>query len=381
MPTDAFFAVTAPGLAPLAAAELRALGLAPGAPEPGGVPFAGPREALYRANLWLRTASRVLVRVDEFRARAFYELELQAKHLPWERFLHPGQAVRLRVTCRKSKLYHSAAVAERVAGAIAARVGHAGTVHAAAADDADDEGGAGALVVVRLLHDQCAISVDSSGALLHRRGYRLATAKAPLRETLAAAALLSCGYASNPGPLVDPFCGSGTIPIEAALLARNLAPGRARPFAFMDWPDFDGALWERLLAEARAAALPAAAGPIVGADRDAGAIAAARDNAARANVAADTDFRVQPLSALAPPPGPGWLIANPPYGARLKGGGDLRDLYAALGRVARERCPGWTVALVAADEALVRQTGLPFKTVLQTVNGGIAVRVVLSSEF
>ncbi|HEY9515163.1 MAG TPA: THUMP domain-containing protein, partial [Gemmatimonadaceae bacterium] len=188
------FAVCATGVEDLMVAELRSLGIAVGGTpgnqtivpgvEPGGVAFSGSLESLYSANLHLRTASRVLVRVGEFRARALGELERRAKEQPWERFIQPGREVRLRVTCRKSRLYHSGAVAARVANAIQARVGGAAAIAPASGDDEGDDHDDAQLIVVRMLHDQCTLSVDASGALLHRRGYRLATAKAPLRETL-----------------------------------------------------------------------------------------------------------------------------------------------------------------------------------------------------
>src|SRR5574338_379779 len=198
------FAVTAPGLAPLAAAELRALGIHP-APETGGVAFTGDREAIYKANLHLRTASRILIRLGApFFAAAFPELRKKAARLPWDRFLKPGQPVALHVTCHKSKLYHSGAVAERVAGAIADRLGKVSP--AVKGSDASEEDNPAQLVIVRLQNDQVTISIDSSGALLHRRGWRLATAKAPLRETLAAAILLASSW-DIASPLIDPFCG------------------------------------------------------------------------------------------------------------------------------------------------------------------------------
>ncbi|MFI5311486.1 MAG: class I SAM-dependent RNA methyltransferase, partial [Gemmatimonadales bacterium] len=223
------WAIVVPGLEELAVTELHALGLAPGAVSAGGVSFTADAAGLFLANLQLRTVSRVIVRVAQFRATAFHELERLARGVPWERFVAPGASVRLRVTCRKSRLYHSDGVAERVAGAIATRV-HDVTSGGTASDDEDSIAAAPSqLFLVRFERDVCTISADSSGELLHRRGYRLATAKAPLRETLAAAALLAMRW--NGGvPMLDPMCGAGTIPIEAALLARRIAPGQARAF-------------------------------------------------------------------------------------------------------------------------------------------------------
>jgi len=365
------FVVTAPGLEAFTAREMRALGLAGrrvGQPTIGGLEFAGSLRDLYRLNLHLRTASRVIVRLGEFYAAAFSELRTKASHLPWERYLRPGQPVAVRVTCHQSNLYHSDAVAERVLGALGDRLGI--PVEPAAWDENSSEAPPQG-VVVRLSNNMCTVSLDSSGALLHRRGYRLATAKAPLRETLAAAMLLASGW-NVEAPLLDPFCGSGTIAIEAALLARRIAPGRVRHFAFMDWTSFAADLW----AEEHAAALAAereAMPLLLASDRDAGAIRAAEANAGRAGVAGAIAFACQAVSAITPPPKPGWVVTNPPYGVRVSADKDLRNLYAQLGNVLRLRCPGWQVALLCSSLPLLHQIQIPLDTSRSWVNGGLRV--------
>jgi putative N6-adenine-specific DNA methylase len=375
LPIPAYFVVTAPGLETITADEMTALGLEPGAVEPGGISFDGPAGALYRANLHLRTATRVIARVGEFEARHFADLERHAKAQPWTRFLNPSRAMRLRVTCKKSKLYHSGAVAQRISGAIAHALGRAPEM-AKGSEDEDESGDDAQLVIVRLLHDHCTLSVDSSGALLHRRGYRLQTAKAPMRETLAAALLAASGWPGD-APLLDPMCGAGTIAIEGAMLARRMAPGARREFAFMHWPNFDAALWKRMLEKAQDRVLPRATAPIMASDRDAGAIEAARANAERAGVAADIEFTHTALSGIAPPTAPrGWLVTNPPYGVRVGDTKALRDLYAQLGNVARRSCPDWTIAMLSASAELERQVKVPFTVAIKTRNGGVPVRIV-----
>ena len=375
------FAVTAPGLAPLCAAELSALGIPVRAVEEAGVAFDATPEVLWRANLWLRTASRVLVRLAEFTARSFAELEEQAARVPWEVATpRAGGTPRLRVTCRKSRLYHSDAVAERVARAYAKRTGGGEAWHSVGEEDEGDP--QGPLFVVRFLHDRCTISADASGGLLHQRGYRQAVGKAPLRETLAAAMLLAAGY-DGTRPLVDPLCGSGTIAIEGAMIARRLAPGRHRRFAFERWPSFDAARWRRVLAEADAAALPAAPAPILASDRDAGAVEAALANAERAGVAADLTIERQAVSDVEPPAGgaPGWLVTNPPYGKRVGETESLRPLWARLGQLAARRLPGWRIAVLGPDVrlegALRAELGTELESVLRTANGGLPVRVLV----
>jgi putative N6-adenine-specific DNA methylase len=282
------------------------------------------------------------------------------------------------VSTSKSRLYHTGAVAQRIAESMEKSTGVAPTV--TSGSDEDDEAGETPLVIVRLFRDQCTVSIDTSGALLHRRGYRLATAKAPLRETLGAALLLASGWDPNT-PLIDPLCGAGTIPIEGALIARRIPPGFARSFAFMRWPSFHEPTWKKVLDEARAQMLPAALAPILGSDRDAGAIAASRENAERAGVAADIVFEEKVISRIAPLAGApaGAIVTNPPYGVRVGDRDALRNLYAQLGSVARERFPGWRLTVLSADSRLDGQIGGTMEPVLSTKNGGIAVRAMRST--
>ncbi|MEX1181602.1 MAG: class I SAM-dependent RNA methyltransferase [Gemmatimonadota bacterium] len=373
------FAVTAPGLEPVCAAELAAIGINAPVAGDGGVSWRGDLRSLYRANIECRTTSRVVARAGSFRARTFAELERHAARLPWTAFLAPGCAVALRVTCRKSKLYHEGAVAARIAGVLAAA--HGVRVEACPADEAPGAAADAQLIIVRFMRDVCTISIDASGALLHQRGYRQAVARAPLRETLAAAMLLSSGWRGD-SPLLDPMCGSGTIPIEAALLARRIPPGLANPelkpraCAFQRWPGFDAGVLNDVVAAARDRVLPSAGVGIAGSDRDAGAIAASSENAARAGVAADLVLTQAAVSALEPPTGTGYLVTNAPYGVRIGERRALHPLYAALGRVARERLPGWTVVMLVAEPRLAGATGFRFDELLATRNGGIAVRLL-----
>jgi putative N6-adenine-specific DNA methylase len=376
------FAIAAPGLEDIVAGELGRLGI-PASSEPGGASWQGSLESVFRANLWLRTASRVIVRVGEFRARTFWELERHARKLPWQDFVRPGAAVRFRVTSRKSRLYHTDAIAQRFGAAAGDRAGAAiranGVALAGTGDvgdgyDDDDETGSQRFVV-RVVRDVCTVSADSSGALLHRRGYRQAVAKAPLRETLAAAMLIASDW-SGTGPLIDPLCGSGTIPIEAALMARRIAPGLNRPFAFQRWPRFDPGAWDRMAREAREGELPRSPVPIRGSDRDGGAVAAAMGNADRAGVSPDVSIEQRSVSAIEPAPGVGWVMTNPPYGVRVAEAELVRDLYAALGNALRARFVGWRVGVLSPGEPLERQIGLDLHERFRTLNGGIPVRMV-----
>jgi putative N6-adenine-specific DNA methylase len=381
------FAITAPGLEPIAAGELLRLGIE-GRVERGGVAWAGPLRDLYEANLRLRSASRVVVTVTRFRARSFIELERHLRRVDWAPYLAAGAEVRLRVTSRKSRLYHERAIAERAEREVASRAGV--TVSGSIAGDLEaeelEERTEQQLLIIRFLRDECVIRVDSSGALLHRRGYRQEVAKAPLRETLAAAMLLGVGWTGNQ-PLIDPLCGSGTIPIEAALLARRIAPGLAsadrepRSYAFQRWPLHRPELWDRVVTTARSEIEDAVAVQLRGSDRDAGAVQAARANALRAGVDKDIQFDTESLSGVHVPAGQGdgLVLTNPPYGHRVGEAAALRDLYAAIGKLMKTRMPAWTFGMLAADRGLERQTALELSTILETRNGGIPVRLVVTS--
>lgn len=367
------FAVCAPGLEDITRAELFSLGINHPRAVPGGVEFEGFLSHLYKVNLWSRTASRVLARLGEFNAVSFAELRRKAAELPWENFLHRGAGVAIRAACHKSKLYHSDAVAERVALALQDRLGSAPPLGTRGSEDPEEtlsqQDDSHTAVVVRFDRDHCTVSLDSSGAHLHRRGYRLAAAKAPLRETLAAALLRHAAYDSSQ-PLLDPFCGAGTFVIEAALMARSIAPGRLRQFAFMRWRNFDREAWHQQLRHAAAAVIERRAA-IHASDRDEGAVAAARANAERAGVADAIQFRVCAISSVEPPAAAGLLISNLPYGRRP--GKDARNLYAQLGQVARSRLRGWRAGILAGSMPLASAAGLNFGPPLWIENGGLRV--------
>jgi len=358
------FAVCPPGLEQVLSREMGAKASA------GGVELEGDLVLAARLNLTLRTATRVLARLGEFRATTFPDLIRKARSLPFDLCLRKGQPVALRVTCRKSRLYHSGAVAERLREAIGERLGAAAPE--AAADEESDS--PAQLVLARFDHDVCTVSADTSGALLHRRGYRLAQSRAPLRETLAAAMLLALGYDGS-GPLADPLCGSGTIAIEGALIARRRAPGIARSFALERWPAFDAASLGRLREEVREREIPHAPHPIFASDADAAAVRAAQENAKRAGVDADVRVEQRALKEVRLETGAGGLVVtNPPYGVRL--GGDLARLYSELGDLVQRA--GYRLAVLASRRGAPAK--LRFETAFRTQNGGIPVELLVAKS-
>ena len=361
MATPDVFVVVPPGIEALALEELQELGLR-GELEEGGVLVRGGLEAVYRVSLFSRLASRVLLRVGRARGGSLAQLADGIRHLPWRRYVHPGQALDVHVTLRDSKLHRRDTVARKVELAVGdalKRVRKEGRPPHTPAG-----------IWVRVERDKVELSVDTSGELLHRRGWGRDRTEAPRRENLAAAVLRGCGWV--PGqPLIDPMCGSGTFLIEAATMLAGKAPGAHRSFAFEHFPDHDPERWKALAAYQA----PLAEGALLlGSDRNPEAVRAARANAKRAGVDAWIDWAEADVRALAcPPDALGWVISNPPYGERLAKG-QAKSVARALGGVLRERFAGWGVALVMPPR-LVSAVGLPLETVLSFSNGGLHVVV------
>lgn len=359
-----FFAVTAPGLEGPCGTELEQLGVAGIRSVAGGVEFDGGLRELYLASLHLGVASRILVRVGEVKTRDFPELFQRTVRLPWGRFIRPGMPLQVRAVSHRSRLLHTGRIAETVAEAIAHSLGQAAPVAPRAGEPMQ-------LVLARFEDDRCLLSVDSSGELLHRRGYREEGGAAPLRETLATGILHLLGWDGS-SPLADPLCGSGTFVIEAALLASRRPPGGGRTFAFMHWPKYRPGLWQSLVQEAeRRQQRPGVS--LTGSDRDAAVVAQAIRNADRAGVADLVNFTQSELQQLTPSSVPGLVVVNPPYGNRLGGDVDLAKFYRRMGKDLPRAFPQWRIALLAPDQELARSTGLPLGTIASLENGGIHV--------
>lgn len=393
------FASCAPGLEAALGREAQGLpGLGSVEEVPGGALLRGDGALLYEANLRLRCASRVILRLGRFRARTLPQLVEACAALPWERYLR-GPALRPSVTCHRCRIYHSGAAAERLGLGVAARLGlpapalgdggrAPGPAHTDARDDDDDGEGGDTLprVLLRGQDDEWDVSIDTSGALLHRRGYRAEQGEAPLRETLAAGLLLLAGYEG--GPLLDLCTGSGTFAIEAGLLRRRIAPGLLRRFAFEGWPSHDAAAYERRREAARAEALPPGspgdAPAILGVDLDGRAIARAADNGRRAGLGGEVAFRQGDLflasvyGDLLTARGPQGLFVsiNPPYGRRLGARGGEVPFYRRLGRHLRAHLGGARALVLCGHRQGVAalDLGLP---VLRLRNGGLPIDCVV----
>lgn len=340
------FLVCAPGLEPVLLEEVVEKGFSDPQQVPGGVTVQGNWPEVWRANLEVRGAARVLARIGSFMAFHLAQLDKRARKFPWGAVLRTDVPVRVQVTCKASKIYHAGAANERVVTAL--RESHGMTV--------SDE--AALVLKVRIYDNQVTISIDTSGEALHKRGHKEAVGKAPMRENLAAMFLRQCGYDGRE-PVLDPMCGSGTFLIEAAEIAAGLYPGRSRSFAFEQLASFDPEIWKQMRAGAETAALTPR---FFGSDRDQGAVRMATANADRSGVGGAIRFSCQPAGDVVRPDGPpGLVIVNPPYGGRIGNKKLLYALYGTFGQTMLARFKGWRVGLVTSEPALAKATGLPWR--------------------
>ncbi|WP_299563967.1 class I SAM-dependent RNA methyltransferase [uncultured Sulfitobacter sp.] len=345
--TFEIFLATVPGLEATLCEEALELGFAGAAPVPGGVVLTGGWQDVWRANLALRGATRVLARIGGFMAFHLAQLDKRSRKFPWGNLLRPDVPLRVQVTTKASRIYHAGAATQRIEKALVES--HGMTLDPTAA----------LVLKARIDDNQVVFSIDTSGESLHKRGHKEAVGKAPMRETLASLMLRAAGYNGHE-PVVDPMCGSGTFIIEAAEIAAGLLPGRNRSFAFEKLANYDADTFAALKAQMAGPRCPAHR--FYGSDRDAGAIRMAAANADRAGVDAFTQFTCHAAGELTPPKGPpGLVIVNPPYGARIGNKKLLYPLYGTLGQTLLTRFRGWRVGLVTSEPGLAKATGLPWK--------------------
>lgn len=369
---ETFFVTCAPGLEPLLHDELRALRLAKLESQVGGARFQGTIEDAWRVNLWSRTAVRVLLRLARFQAATGDELHAGALSVDWSRFLRPDGTFRVDAQSSDSALDHTHYVEQRVKDAVADSFRQRLSVRPAV--DLEDPH---LSIHVHLHRDRCTISLDTSGESLHKRGWRKFQGRAPLAETLAAAVVLRSGW-DRRAPLLDPFCGSGTILVEAALLAGGVAPGSFRKaFGFERWLGHDAAKWSALVAEARAAVRHPPKLVLRGSDADPRTVDGARENVEAAGLDGRIGIEVGDLETFRPRPGwNAWIVTNPPYGQRLGHEADLPPLYRRFGSILRERCGGYRVAVLSGNPLLGRELGLEVGRRTRVTNGPLECEIL-----
>ncbi|MCD7708275.1 MAG: class I SAM-dependent RNA methyltransferase [Clostridiales bacterium] len=330
------------GLEAVTKREIEGLGYDITRVEDGRVTFSGDEEAVCLSNVFLRSAERVLLQVGRFRAETFDELFDGIRALPWEDFIpEHGKFWVTKASSIKSKLYSPSDVQSIAKKAMVERlkekyhIGHF------------PEDGAPYPVRIFMFKDEAVVTLDTSGDSLHKRGYRLSSVIAPLSETLASALIMLTPW--KPGRILcDPFCGSGTFPIEAAMLAAHIAPGMSRTFTAQQWTNFiPGKLWDDAFEEARDMVNPDIETDIQGYDIDGSAVRAARENARRAGVDSLIHFQQRPLEEFHHPKKYGFIITNPPYGERMEDKENLPALYRQIGEVYAS-LDSWSLCMISA---------------------------------
>jgi putative N6-adenine-specific DNA methylase len=368
--TEAFFAPCPRGLEAPLAAEMTALGATYVTATDGGVGFAGPLELACHANLESRLASRFLWRVAHGGYKNEDDLYALAHAVEWERHFNVERTLRVDVAATRSPLASLEFATLKVKDAVCDRFRAVTGIRPSVDKQRPD-----ARVHAFLGEREATLYLDTSGEALFKRGYRRDADVAPLRENLAAGLIALSGWTPD-APLLDPMCGSGTIAIEAALIAANRAPGLGRTFGFQKLAWYDGPAWQRIRQRAHDRVRPAPATPaIFASDVDPRVLELCRRNLAAAGVAGFVDVATADVVERAAPAPAGVLIANPPYGVRLESDVALTALYPQLGDALKQRFPGWTAYLLSGDTRLPKLIGLKPSRRTPLFNGAIECRL------
>ncbi len=366
-----FFATTTKGLEDVLAAELAALGTHNIVPSNGGVNFSGSFRDGYKACLWLRTANRVLQPIAKFPCPSQEALYEGVYALNWDELMTPQMTLAVDANLRDSELTHSRFAALKTKDAIVDKIrdrcGERPNVETKNPD---------LRVNLHLARNQCTISLDLAGTGLHRRGYRRDPTIAPLKETLAAGLVALTGW-DQTSHFVDPMCGSGSLPLEAAQLATNHAAGLLSPdFGFQRWPDFNATLWQGILEEAEEAKRELPANLIFGSDRDKRAVDLARRNAESAGIGSRIRWSYSDFAKLEAPASHGTLICNPPYGERIGDEVELESFYRKIGDTLKQNWTGWTAWVFTGNLELAKRVGLKASRRIVLFNGPIECRLL-----
>jgi len=349
--------------------ELTELGISVTGRTEGGVSFAGTLETIYRANLESRIASRILHEVAQVPYRSEQDVYAAALSLPWPQWFTPSRSIKVRVSARHCPLKSLDFVTLRIKDAICDKFKKMQQARPGVDTQRPD-----IRIDAFLNASHVTLYLDTSGEPLFKRGIRQSTVEAPLRENLAAGILHLAGWKGT-GPLLDPLCGGGTIPLEGAMMARRIVPGLGRHFAFEKLTDFNQSLWTKLLKQAEGKQLLTSPVPILASDRDPLAVRIAKDHFRRAGVDRDIVLGQEDLFDIVPPNEPGTLIMNPPYGVRLGTQSDLDEFYPRLGTWLKNRCIGWRVYLFTGDLRAPKLIGLAPSKRTPLFNGSLECRL------
>jgi len=368
-----FFAAASPGLEHLCLNELKSF--AETGKEltetKGGVQFTGRITDCFSANLNLRTANRILMRIGEFKATNFMQLEKRLSGFPWELFLAANRRPEINASTKQSRLYHKDAIAEIFSASIDKKLAPDSIRNPA---KAQAEASEKQQIFVRAVNDRFVVSLDSSGELLYRRGIKTHRATAPLRETTAAAILAVSGYDGNE-PLIDPMCGSGTFSLEAAMISQKIPAGLFREFSFMKWPCFEPKRWAYIKRTAESGIKPVLTPRIFASDMDPGACASFASCINKYDIfkmveIAQKDFFDLSLHAL--PKDKGLVVINPPYGHRMGSRSESIKLFSAVCKKLRKDFMGWKAALIAPDAKIAEKVPFSLKAV-NLFHGGLKI--------
>ncbi len=363
VPPHRFYAVVIPGLEEIAAGELERLSAHEIKRDNGGVHFSGTVETMFRVNLRSRTITRVLLRLKRFTAMTLNELRYQLEKVDWQPYLAQGATFEVHASCHASKLMHTGKIENKIAEVLQGQ-----------GFSMVEKGGV-QQIFIRIENNRAVLSIDTSGERLDRRGYRLESGKAPLRETLAAAVLQWAGWKPEE-PLMVPMCGSGTFAVEAALMATKRSPGLTHNFPFAVWPQLKVKAWKRAKekSENMIDVAPESLS-ICASDINPSAIAITKRNAERAGVEEFIDLKQRDIRRFEMPDdsSPGLLLFNPPYGERINA--DVRALYVTIGEI-HKRFAGWRTVLISPSEPYERALGVPVKKRLKVKHGGRWVQLL-----
>ncbi len=363
------FAPCPRGLEALLLQELTTLGAADLRQTEGGVGFSGALAVLYRANLESRIASRILLEVAHVPYRNEQDIYVAACAIPWPQWFPPSRTIKVKTSAQhcplKSLDFVTLRIKDAVCDTFTRLKGARPSVNSSRPDIRID---------AFLDATHLTLYLGTTGDSLFKRGFRQSTVDAPLRENLAAGIVQLTGW-NGTTPLLDPLCGGGTIPLEAAMIARHIPPGLGRRFAFELFSNFDQALWKTVQTKAREKQLSASPAPIYASDRDARAVQTAKDQFARAGVTGDIALTQTDLFDLTPPQEPGIIVMNPPYGVRLGTQADLDVFYPKLGAWLKTRCVGWRVYLFTGDLRAPKLIGLAPSKRTPLFNGAIECRL------